>query len=1314
MGSQNGVRGTLAVMGVVMGVVAGCEGTSDPRAGDAETWVSPLLGSDVSSRATSVLRNTFVPSQKFRPHSVTMDGRLGLVWNDPLHPDDPDQPTTLTFVALADPTVDQNLWFEQAEGTRTIDLPVLEIPRTQSFTHGSATIEPNATLAPWAPEGSSALILDPRLSPSGKPVPVADPAACAILTPANRDAYVDPRSRYECYRIIHLAPFYAQVGGKHVWPLYQAAFAVVVDARAPTTGVAVSDRDRNPRIVSAAYQGLSDSNGRLRMGYQIATKNDVAAPGPNLSIVNALEMSATADGRLLFAASGMFTFNETPWRPNNWNEQAGLQRLAGWVQNDTFGLRSICRHIDPVSGEPACSGRPWLEDQFARVYPIAAQPLHYADGPTWPNSGCDYTWISPEGTDVICRPRPEAADGLVLYEGSENGPAMQYFAAGQHSGWMWRRLDGSVNGRQFNPDQLPDVCAQPPCENVTNDRPFSLMMVNTATGFWAQNRGAAAVSLPLLRQWPLFGLTMRDNALFNRFDKLAEYGLLPPALVARGKGSTAADSGRRRYVEVSFSCAVNPKCLLHLPMNELRYDAIASTSPRPTTQDMSNNFAVATAAGDGLATWDPYLGHLQNGAAFNGDYYGWRADEKYLSGFRGTGIMLPAASSVAVLATTSDTASCTRGKGCLAFQTYADGFTAEIAVQWLARMSNSVLLAVHHGLWSMAVNPAGDLTAQVSYSRSDGSRSTLSLTAPNVIPIGSRNDSLDVQAEAWRHVALRVSLEDQDRTATLYVNGYPAASSPLPTGSVLLKGGVGSRGDVIRIGADCPACASVHLMMVDEVRFHSAPLLPEEIRAAAGSYTGRIDFLSPEDARTVLASYFRFENPRKLTLDSGRFPVFVRPEDLRIPAAFQAYAAPSVAVRPDFFNLVKAGQTLFGSSVLSTNSAGMSQVQLGSNIPMSCAVCHQPGRNFTDGRVKARGVKELTLNTPTIVNRAYGTNQFFATRAQDLMALAFKPIVNPNELNADRTAVMARINTGTDGPATAARTALRSAFGAVPFQESHVQLALTAYELTLLSADPFSETLMSAGVPLSDGVGTLDPHVVLLGKELFEGKARCTACHTGPNLSDELRHNTGVEIDAQKSFKTPTLWNIAATGPYFHDGRASSLGQVLDFYNRGGNGLVSAANRAVLRTIDPELRPLGLSEAELVRLEAYLRSLKDAGPAISSAIPTINFSEHGRIPGLVCVPVNPGASAWSDNYLCSVSDLGLVFSAAGSISGMKCVQITEPLGAASLWSNAYVCLPASSPVTLAWSYDGPISDAHCTHFMESPEDVGWADNYLCW
>jgi hypothetical protein len=96
------------------------------------------------------------------------------------------------------------------------------------------------------------------------------------------------------------------------------------------------------------------------------------------------------------------------------------------------------------------------------------------------------------------------------------------------------------------------------------------------------------------------------------------------------------------------------------------------------------------------------------------------------------------------------------------------------------------------------------------------------------------------------------------------------------------------------------------------------------------------------------------------------------------------------------------------------------------------------------------------------------------------------------------------------------------------------------------------------------------------------------------------------------------------------------------------------------------------------------------------------------------VPVNPGASAWSDNYLCSVSDLGLVFSAAGSISGMKCVQITEPLGAASLWSNAYVCLPASSPVTLAWSYDGPISDAHCTHFMESPEDVGWADNYLCW
>ena len=46
---------------------------------------------------------------------------------------------------------------------------------------------------------------------------------------------------------------------------------------------------------------------------------------------------------------------------------------------------------------------------------------------------------------------------------------------------------------------------------------------------------------------------------------------------------------------------------------------------------------------------------------------------------------------------------------------------------------------------------------------------------------------------------------------------------------------------------------------------------------------------------------------------------------------------------------------------------------------------------------------------------------------------------------------------------------------------------------------------------------------------------------------------TGFRDAVDGAFKTPTLRNIALTGPYFHNGSRSTLEQVVDFYNRGGD-----------------------------------------------------------------------------------------------------------------------------------------------------------------
>ena len=75
-----------------------------------------------------------------------------------------------------------------------------------------------------------------------------------------------------------------------------------------------------------------------------------------------------------------------------------------------------------------------------------------------------------------------------------------------------------------------------------------------------------------------------------------------------------------------------------------------------------------------------------------------------------------------------------------------------------------------------------------------------------------------------------------------------------------------------------------------------------------------------------------------------------------------------------------------------------------------------------------------------------------------------------------------------------------------------------------------------------------------LGLEVFRGKGNCTACHVGPNFTDESLHNTGVawkngrladDGGGQGRFKTPTLREIARTAPYMHDGSIATLDEVI-------------------------------------------------------------------------------------------------------------------------------------------------------------------------
>ncbi|MDH3848888.1 MAG: hypothetical protein OEV05_13945 [Gammaproteobacteria bacterium] len=84
------------------------------------------------------------------------------------------------------------------------------------------------------------------------------------------------------------------------------------------------------------------------------------------------------------------------------------------------------------------------------------------------------------------------------------------------------------------------------------------------------------------------------------------------------------------------------------------------------------------------------------------------------------------------------------------------------------------------------------------------------------------------------------------------------------------------------------------------------------------------------------------------------------------------------------------------------------------------------------------------------------------------------------------------------------------------------------------------------------------------------------------SFSDLGRHEVTRQPVDRWRYRTPTLRNVALTSPYMHDGSITTLRAVLQFYNRGG---------VPNELLDPRITPLGLSDAEIEDLLAFLQAL---------------------------------------------------------------------------------------------------------------------------
>jgi len=91
------------------------------------------------------------------------------------------------------------------------------------------------------------------------------------------------------------------------------------------------------------------------------------------------------------------------------------------------------------------------------------------------------------------------------------------------------------------------------------------------------------------------------------------------------------------------------------------------------------------------------------------------------------------------------------------------------------------------------------------------------------------------------------------------------------------------------------------------------------------------------------------------------------------------------------------------------------------------------------------------------------------------------------------------------------------------------------------------------------------------GKAVFE-QAGCAACHPGPLGTDLKGYDVGTATTDEKLFDTPALVEVWRTAPYLHDGRATSIMEVLTKFNKDDKHGVTS----------------NLSEAQLKDLAAYV------------------------------------------------------------------------------------------------------------------------------
>jgi cytochrome c peroxidase len=311
------------------------------------------------------------------------------------------------------------------------------------------------------------------------------------------------------------------------------------------------------------------------------------------------------------------------------------------------------------------------------------------------------------------------------------------------------------------------------------------------------------------------------------------------------------------------------------------------------------------------------------------------------------------------------------------------------------------------------------------------------------------------------------------------------------------------------------------------------------------------------------------------------------------------------------------------------------------NSTVACASCHEQAHGFADPRTLSVGFAggNTRRHSMGLTNaRFYQRGRaFWDERAETMEAQALMPIQDSVEMGMTLADLETRLAQKSYYPGL-----FDAAFGDPAITSERIGKAIAQFVRSLVSIT----SRYDQGRALVGNFNQPFPNFTAQenqGKTLFltapqNGGAGCGGCHATEAFVNEQRGplNNGLDADTSSdqgafetfgtanflgTFKVPSLRNIGVRAPYMHDGRFSTLDQVVEHYNSGVQAHPNLDQRLRLPNGNP-IR-LNLSAAQKQAIVAFMNTLTD-----TAFLGDARYSNP--FPGPGCT--SPGECIYADGF----------------------------------------------------------------------------------